>query len=258
MKKSPFLFLYFILPLVLALSSCRVQDYASNSRPVTHEIWDSLLQEHVSPEGWVDYPGFIRDSSRFNRYLSLLEGNHPNDKHWSRDERLAYWINAYNAFTVKLIVDHYPVASIKDIKNGIPFVNTVWDIKFIHIEKATYDLNNIEHGILRPKFNEPRIHFAINCASISCPKLSNRAYTADKLDEQLTQAARDFLSDEAKNKLSKGKVQLSKIFSWYGGDFKKNGNSIIEYINQYAPAQVNTDAEIEYLDYDWGLNERGG
>ena len=256
MKKKPFLFIYFIPALMLTLSSCRVQDYPSNSRPVTHEIWDSLLQEHVSPAGWVDYPGFIQDSSRLNRYLHLLEGNHPNDKHWSRDERLAYWINAYNAFTVKLIVDHYPVASIKDIKNGIPFVNTVWDIKFIHIEKATYDLNNIEHGIIRPKFNEPRVHFAVNCASVSCPKLSNRAYTADKLDEQLTQAARDFLSDESKNKVSRDKVQLSKIFSWYGGDFKEGGKSIIEYINQYAPVQASPDAKIEYLDYNWSLNEQ--
>ena len=256
MKKTTALFFYSFLALTLTLSSCKVQDYPSNARPVTHEIWDSLVQEHVSPEGWVDYPGFIQDSSRLNRYLHLLEGSHPNDKHWSRDEQLAYWINAYNAFTVKLIVDHYPVASIKDIKNGIPFVNTVWDIKFIQIEQATYDLNNIEHGIIRPKFNEPRVHFAVNCASVSCPKLSNRAYTADQLDEQLTQAARDFLGDESKNKVSKDKVELSKIFSWYGGDFKKGGKSIIEYINQYAPVQASPDAKIEYLDYNWSLNEQ--
>ena len=246
------------LLILLTLSACKVKDYPSSSRPVSHETWDSLLREHVSPEGWVDYPGFIRDSSRLDSYLRLLQRHHPNEKYWGRDERLAYWINAYNAFTVKLIIDHYPVASIKDIKNGIPFVNSVWDIKFIQIEGANYDLNNIEHGIIRAKFNEPRIHFALNCASISCPGLWNRAYAADKLDEQLTRAARDFLSDERKNILSKDKAQLSKIFSWYGMDFKKGGKSVIEYINQYAPVQVDPDAKVEYLEYDWGLNEQGG
>ena len=168
---------------------------------------------------------------------------------------MAYWINAYNAFTVKLIVDHYPVQSIKDIKNGIPFVNTVWDIKFIEIEEAVYDLNNIEHGILRPKFQDPRIHFAVNCASVSCPKLWNRAYTAKGLGEQLDRAARDFLRDERRNVIAEDRVQLSKIFSWYGMDFKKKGKSLIEYLNQYSPVQIQPDAEVDYLEYNWNLNE---
>jgi hypothetical protein len=229
----------------------------SNSKPISHEIWDTLLQEHVTEDkGLVDYKGFLRDSAQLNEYLDLLSVNHPNEKNWSRDERLAYWINAYNAFTVKLIIDHYPVGSIKDIKSGIPFVNTVWDIKFINIEGEEYDLNNIEHGIIRPRFEEPRIHFAVNCAAISCPKLGNRAYTAEKLDAQLTQAARAFLRDNDKNKLSEGSVQLSKIFTWYGGDFKTNGRTIIEYINQYAPIKVNENAEVDYLDYSWNLNEQ--
>lgn len=243
-----------LLFLTLLINSCKVSDYASNSKPVAHSIWDSLLQEHVTAEGLVDYEGFIADSARLNDYLDVLRQHHPNDKHWSRDERLAYWINAYNAFTVKLVADHYPVASIKDIKNGIPFVNTVWDIKFIEIEGQTYDLNNIEHGIIRPKFEEPRIHFAVNCAAISCPKLSNRAYTTEKLDAQLTQAAKDFLADEQKNKLSPDAVRLSKLFTWYSGDFKENGQDIIGYINQYAPIEVDANASVSYLDYNWDLN----
>lgn len=204
----------------------------------------------------VNYKGFIQDSIRLNQYLDLLSNNHPNEKHWSRDERLAYWINAYNAFTVKLIVDHYPLESIKDIKNGIPFVNTVWDIKFIKIEGQEYDLNNIEHGIIRPRFEEPRIHFAVNCASISCPKLLNRAYTADKLEAQLTRQARDFLNDENKNQLSANKVKLSRILTWYGGDFKEGGQTIIDYINQYALVEVSEGADIDYMEYNWSLNER--
>ncbi len=250
------------LPLVLfpflafAFTGCKVGKVRSSSQPISHQIWDSLLQKHVSDDGLVDYEGFIRDSAQLNAYLGLLRQNHPNDKNWSRDERLAYWINLYNAFTVKLVADHYPVASIKDIKNGIPFVNTVWDIKFIEIEGETYDLNNIEHGIIRPRFKEPRIHFAVNCAAISCPKLANRAYTAEKLDAQLTQAARAFLADEKKNQLSTDAAQLSKIFTWYSADFKATGKSLIEYINQYAPIALDKGANLTYLTYDWGLNKQ--
>ena len=145
--------------------------------------------------------------------------------------------------------------SIKDIKNGIPFVNTVWDIKFIKIEDAIYDLNNIEHGILRPKFEDPRIHFAINCASVSCPVLYNRAYTASKLEEQLDQAARAFLSDKRRNIITSQEAKLSKIFFWFGTDFKKNGQNLIEYINQYSPVKIQEKTDIEYLDYNWTLNE---
>ncbi len=244
----PFLFA------ALMLSSCAVKNYPSNSLPVRHDLWDKLVQQHVSSEGWVDYPGFLRDSSRLHQYLELLKNNHPNDQHWTPQQQLAYWINAYNAFTVKLIIDHYPLESIKDIKNGIPFVNTVWDIKFIQIEGATYDLNNIEHGIIRAKFDEPRIHFAVNCASKSCPRLRNEAYTADRLDEQLTDQARAFLEDPSKNVVSPEYLQLSRIFQWYRGDFT-GGGSFIDFLNLYAPVTIEAGAKVNYLDYDWTLNE---
>ncbi len=204
-----------LLNVAFLFSACKVKDYQSDSRPVTHEMWDSLLQQHVSEDGKVNYQGFKRDSVRLNEYLNLLSKNHPSEQNWSREEQLAYWINAYNAFTVKLVVDNYPVQSIKDIKKGIAFVNSVWDIKFIQIEGRSYDLNNIEHGILRPKFKEPRIHFAINCASASCPKLLNRAYKADRLDKQLDEAAQAFLSDPFKNKIAADRIEISKIFSWF-------------------------------------------
>ncbi len=245
-------FLFFTA--ILAVS-CKVSKYNSDSQPVTHALWDTLLQEHVNDAGWVDYEGLLKDSVKMNKYLDLLSNHHPNDKNWTENERKAYWINAYNAFTVKLIMDYYPVASIKDIKNGIPFVNTVWDIKFIEIEGQKYDLNNIEHGIIRPRFKDPRVHFAVNCASVSCPKLQNRAYTADKIDEQLDEAAREFLADESRNKLSKDKVELSKLFTWYKGDFTEN-TSVIGFINQYAPIKINENANITYLDYDWNLNKQ--
>jgi len=226
----------------------------SNSNPISHESWTTLLSKHVSDEGWVDYVGFQQDSLALNQYLKLLSSSHPNDKNWSEDEQLAYWINAYNAFTVKMIVDHYPVASIKDIKKGIPFVNTVWDIKFINIEGHEYDLNNIEHGIIRKQFDEPRIHFAVNCASISCPQLLNEAFEAKRLDAQLTQVARGFLSDTARNQVADKKV--SSIFSWFRGDFKDKSGSLVKFINQYAPEPIPEDSELEFLDYNWQLNEK--
>jgi hypothetical protein len=248
--------LFFAIGIFLAACGA-VQDYNSNSKPISHAAFDSLLRKHVDEAGMVNYEGFIQDSVSFKEYLQLLSDHHPNDENWPREERIAYWINAYNAFTIKLIMDHYPVESIKDIKNGIPFVNTVWDIKFINIEGAEYDLNNLEHGILRPKYNEPRIHFAVNCASISCPKLQRFAYTGEKLDEQLDQAARDFLTDPDKNKISADRVQLSKILNWYWGDFKDQYDSRIELVNKYVnEIQVKPEAEVDFLDYDWGLNDQ--
>lgn len=239
-----------LLWLFFLTNACKVSNYYSESELISHEIWDTLLRQYVSEQGNVDYKGFLRDSVKFNQYLDLLRQHHPSDKNWSREAQMAYWINAYNAFTVKLIIDHYPTKSIKDIKNGIPFINTVWDIKFIKIEDRTYDLNNIEHGILRPKFKDPRIHTVVNCASISCPKLSNHAYIAEKLDEQLDQAARDFINDESKNKISANNPQISSIFKWYSMDF----DSVIDFINKYSNTKIDKKTNLDYLEYDWGLN----
>jgi len=242
-----------LLTTLFFVQSCGVKNYRSTSQPITHEIWNTLLKDYVTEAGHVNYKGIIADSVTFNKYIQLLQNHHPNKKNWSEDERLAYWLNAYNAFTVKLIVEHYPVKSIKDIKNGIPFVNTVWDIKFIKIEGATYDLNNIEHGIIRKRFKEPRIHFAANCASISCPRLRNEAYMADRIDDQLADQARYFMANHVKNIMTPDKLQLSKLFKWYKGDFTK-GQTLIEFLNLYAPVEINKDADIEHMDYLWTLN----
>jgi len=242
-----------LLTNLLIVQSCKVKDYTSDSRPIDHKLWDTLLERHVTPEGIVDYQGIIADSSQLNAYLDLLSENHPNEQNWSRDQRLAYWINAYNAFTVKLIVDHYPLQSIKDIKNGIPFVNTVWDIKFIKIESREYDLNNIEHGIIRPKFDEPRIHFAVNCASKSCPKLLNEAFVAERLDEQLDRVAHEFIAQDTKNTISRDALGLSSIFSWYGSDFRSAGG-VEAFVRKYSQEEIGPDPRIDYLDYDWSLN----
>jgi len=241
-----------LLIITMALS-CKVSKHEGASRPITHEQWTQLLQKHVSDAGNVDYEGFIQDSVAFQEYLSLLSNHHPNDTHWTQQQQLAYWINAYNAFTVQLIVDHYPIDGIKEIKGGVPFVNSVWDIKFINIEDRTYDLNNIEHGILRKHFEEPRIHFAINCASVSCPALLNEAYISEHIEEQLDLMAVRFINDLSRNEISAEKIKISKIFKWFSGDFKKKGD-LKTFLNKYANTKINDYASIDYLDYNWNLN----
>ncbi|MEP0986151.1 DUF547 domain-containing protein [Ekhidna sp.] len=224
---------------------------------VSHNAFDQLLQKYVEDEGMVDYKGLKAERSELKSYLSTLENNAP-QKSWTRDQKLAYWINAYNAYTLELILEHYPVESIKDIGSTIkiPFVSTAWDIKFINIGGEEYDLNNIEHGIIRKDFDEPRIHFALVCAAVSCPKLQNRAYLPEKLDEQLTKAAKEFLSNPAKNRFkNENQATLSKLFNWYGGDFKNDG-TLIEYINRYAPTKLSKNADIDWMDYNWNLNEQ--
>lgn len=219
-----------------------------------HTLFDRVLLQYVDARGNVDYSGLQKNQGLLNSYLEKLSKNPPSPG-WSNSDQLAYWINVYNAFTLSLVAQHYPVQSIKDIRPGIPFINSVWDIRFIHIGNATYDLNNIEHKILRKQFDEPRIHFAINCASFSCPRLMNEAYTGEKLETQLTTAARGFLADTTKNKIAGNQISLSKIFDWFGGDFKKKG-SLIDFLNQYSPVTIQAGAKISYLNYDWNLNKQ--
>ncbi|MEP6513224.1 MAG: DUF547 domain-containing protein [Parafilimonas sp.] len=202
----------------------------------------------------VNYKDFKKDKAELDSYLKTLSENPPQST-WSENEQKAYWINAYNAFTVSLIIQHYPVKSIKDIGGSIYKINTPWDIKFINIGGKKYDLNNIEHSILRKNYDDPRIHFALVCASVSCPKLRNEAYTSAKLNAQLEDAGRDFLNDKSKNRISADKAELSKYFSWYKADFTKS-TSLAEFLNRYSDVKLNANADIDFLNYDWSLNEQ--
>ena len=217
-----------------------------------HEAWTKLLQTHVDSFGWVSYKGFRSDSLALNAYLNLLAACEPDDS-WTKTESLAYWINVYNAFTVKLIVDHYPTSSIKDIKSGIPFVNSVWDISFIPIGTRLLSLNDVEHTILRKEFEEPRIHFAIVCASKSCPQLLNEAYETDELEAQLESQAYNFINDKTKNEIEAEEIRISPIFKWFTSDFTKN-SSLKEFIARYAHQDFGPRAKVRYLRYDWSLN----
>lgn len=251
------------LSFVLLIFSCNLTSCAgvrpdSDSRPVDHSAWTALLQKHVDEQGMVDYRGFVKDSLALNEYLDTLGEHLPNEKFWTKNERLAYWINAYNAFTIRLIIRHYPVKSIKDIAGNIPLINTPWDIKFIRIEGKAYDLNAIEHDIIRPQFREPRIHFALVCAAMGCPRLRREAYTAVNLNEQLDEATRDFFNDADKNPIRPDKAVISPILKWYAEDFEYASPSISEFINRYSNVKINTGVKIEFGDYDWSLNDRDG
>jgi hypothetical protein len=232
-------------------------EMAATSAPVDHSAFDKLLKKHVNARGLVDYQGFKVDEAVFNQYLALLSKNPP-AANWPKADQMAYWINAYNAYTIRLILDHYPVQSIKDIgsKIKIPFVTTPWAAKFFSIGGEKMSLDNIEHGILRKKFDDPRIHFTLVCASISCPKLRNEAYTAAQLEKQLDDQGRDFLNNPAKNKISRSEAQLSKYFDWYKGDWEKNGQSVVKWVNRYSTTKIDASTKISYLEYNWNLNKQ--
>lgn len=242
------------LVFILAITFINVKGYdtiglnsfGNKQNLVDHSSWSKLLKKYVSDNGNVNYQSFKKEIESLYSYIDYLSANRPSEQ-WSKHEKLAYFINVYNANTIKLIVDNYPTESIKNFRNA-------WSKKFIKIGNDHYSLSNIEHDILR-KMNEPRIHFAINCASKSCPKLMNVAFTAENLEHLLEQATDGFINNSNKNKLSEKKVELSKLFKWYKEDFTKNGN-LIDYINQYSTVKIDSDAPVSFLEYDWRLNEQ--
>lgn len=209
------------------------------------DIWNELLIKYVSNNGDADYKGFLKDKEKLQSYLDDMAVNSPQTE-WSKKEKLVYYINIYNAGTVKLILDNYPTKSIKDI-------NKPWAKEIIKIGENTFSLADIEHNILR-KMNEPRIHFAINCASYSCPKLINKAFTVSNIEKMLERATVDFINDPKRNKFTTDKLQLSNIFKWYKKDFTAKG-SLIDYINPYIKNTIDKKANISFLKYDWSLNE---
>lgn len=220
---------------------------ANSAVNVDHSQWDELLKKYVNEDGIVDYKGFLEDRETFQNYLQYLSSQEPADS-WSVQELLAYYINTYNAYTVELILNNYPVKSIKDISGA-------WTKGIVPIGNTKLSLGGIENGVLR-KMEEPRIHFAINCASYSCPKLLNEAFTAARINEQLDKVTTDFINGN-KNELSANSPKLSSIFDWYQKDFTINGKQdVIGYINEYAISKINPSAQINYKEYNWKLNEQ--
>lgn len=217
----------------------------------SQDTYNSLLQKYVDDAGNVNYADFIQEKSKLESYLTTLENTTPKLE-WSLNKKKAFWINVYNAYTLKLILDNYPLKSITNInQHG----KHAWKIPFVKVGGKTYTLDHVEHGILRKEFSDPRIHVGVNCASISCPKLANVAFTEDNIENLLETLMKDFINDSSRNVISEKKLELSEIFNWFKGDFIK-GRKLVDYLNLYSDVEISKKAKIRFLTYNWGLNQQ--
>jgi hypothetical protein len=212
-------------------------------------IFNELLKKNVTKNGIVDYSSLKKEIPKLDSYISYLEKTSP-DNSWSENKQKAFWINTYNAYTIKIILENYPIKSIRDIKKE---GKTAWKIPFAKVGGEAYTLDYIEHEILRKKFFDPKIHVGVNCAAVSCPKISNIAFTEENVVTELTRLMKDFINDSSRNKISKEKVEISSIFNWFKDDFNKKG-TVIDFLNTYSKTKISPNAKISYLKYDWTLN----
>lgn len=248
---------YLVFSLLIAVA-LPTQSFAFDH---THAKWTKVLKEYQNAQGLVKYKKLKADATKekshpFNAYLSEIQAvKYTEYKGWQKNEQKAFLMNSYNALTVKLIVNHYPVKSIKDIGG---FFGKPWGVEFFSLlDGKIKSLDPIEHKWLRPQFKDFRIHAAVNCASISCPPLRNEAFVASRLDAQLDDQMQAWLQDSSRNQLEGKELKVSKIFDWYGDDFEKWGGGVVQVIKKYAGSErtIASEVEVDYLDYDWGLNE---
>lgn len=259
-----------ILPLqqVAAAPTKELIPYWTKNNPdskqkIDHGLWDSFLQQNVEKKE-VSGISLVRyaevttpDRDKVDTYLDDMQQLAITQ--YSKPEQLAYWINVYNALTVQLILDHYPISSITKIQFGF-FSFGPWDEKLLMVEDHHLSLNDIEHRIIRPIWNDPRHHYALNCASIGCPNLMTRAFTAQQMEEMLDEAATDFINHYRAVGFERTRLVLSKIFDWYSADFGGSEAAVLQHISKYArpalkEAILKYEGDIEY-DYDWSLNEK--
>jgi Protein of unknown function, DUF547 len=240
----------------------------------SYSVWDGLVKTHVkwlpdNKQSRVDYAGFAKDRAELKKVLDALSAAPKAEfDGWSKDQRMAFLINAYNAFTVEIILTKYP--DIKSIKELGSFNRGPWKNEFFTLLGAKHHLDWIEHEELRPKYADPRVHAAVNCASIGCPALRNEAFTAAKLDAQLEDGMMRFLGDRTRNRVADGKLQVNSIFKWFKEDFEKGqkGFSKVEDVFAKYATQLSDKPEeqaalkakslpVAHLDYDWSLNVVG-
>jgi hypothetical protein len=239
-----------------------------------YAAWDALVKKHVrwlpdNKQSRVDYAGFARDRAELKKVLDALSAVPKAEfDGWSREQRMAFLINAYNAYTVEVILTKWP--DIKSIKELGLFNRGPWKNEFFSLLGAKRHLDWIEHEELRPKYADPRVHAAVNCASIGCPALRTEAFTAARLESQLEDGMMRFMGDRTRNRVADGKVQVSSIFKWFREDFEKGhkGFSKVEDVfARYAPQLSDRPEEqaalkagtvpVAFLDYDWSLNVVG-
>jgi Protein of unknown function, DUF547 len=243
------------------------RDSVQTPETFDHSAFDRILAAHVTDAGLVDYAG-LKATGALTDYLQEIAETDP--AQMNEQEALAFWINAYNALTMKLVVDNYPTKSILRLApagiKGIPFIvpkiNTPFKVKVGQVGGVTHTLDEIEHSIIRATFSEPRIHFALVCAAMSCPPLRAEAYKGARLDAQLDDQGATFLADSTKNwvPFDGDTIRLSKIFKWFEGDFGGSESAVQQFIARYAEGEVKAKLEvggyrIESMGYDWTLND---
>ena len=238
-----------------------------------HTTWDKLLRENITVINGgqvtqVDYDGFLDQRSELQEYLmNLSEIQKVDFDGWGEGTRLAFLINAYNAWTIELVLTRYPnLRSIRQI-GLLPI--SAWRKDIVELFNTKYSLDEVEHGMIRAEgiYNEPRIHFAVNCAAIGCPALRPEAFVGEKLEEQLEESTKLFLADKTRNYSDGGKLYISSVFDWYGEDFEKGWqgiNSVAQFLYLYAEELrldeemkeklFTNQLELHYLKYDWNLN----
>lgn len=265
MRCSPLLALVVLLGGCLSKATVQTVEPAeavSAPESFDHGAFTALLQEVVDERGFVDYAALVADPAPLDAYLVRLAATDPSNL--PEADRLAFWLNTYNAYTLKLIVDNYPVGSIRDVVGGafVPLVNTPFKVEFVTVGGEVMTLDDVEHGTIRKEFDEPRIHFALVCAAQSCPPLRDEAYAGDRLDAQLDDQARRFLHNPAKNRVpaDESAIALSKIFSWFGGDFGGTADALQAFLAPYFDGDVRAKLEagayyVDFLSYDWSLND---
>jgi Protein of unknown function, DUF547 len=260
-----------LLALILALfaSFTQAQGFDHN-----YAAWDALVKKHVrwlpdNKQSRADYAGFARERGELKKVLDTLSAVPKAEfDGWSRDQRMAFLINAYNAFTVEVILTKWP--DIKSIKELGTFNRGPWKNEFFTLLGAKHHLDWIEHEELRPKYADPRVHAAVNCASIGCPALRTEAFTAAKLEAQLEDGMQRFMGDRTRNRVKDGKIEASSIFKWFREDFEKGHKGIAKVEDVFAryAVQLTDKADeqaalkakslpVTHLDYDWSLNVVG-
>jgi hypothetical protein len=259
----------------LALTTAAMADPATSASDHEYGDYAALLDEHVV-ENRVDYARLKANRAHLDRVAASLDAVRPSDiRQWSRAQQLAFWINAYNIFTLQAIVDHYPINGSwfsLHPRNSIRQIDGVWTELTWQAAGRRVTLDEIEHKIIRPKFAEPRIHFAVNCAAVSCPPLAAEPYRPATLDQQLADATRRFLASPLGLEVDGTTLKVSSVFKWYGKDFVPRfagsgpasrsavERAIVGVVRRYGPREAATlavreEASISYLDYDWSLND---
>lgn len=234
----------------------------SNTATIDHAPWQKILDGYLvtdDPSGInrFDYGALkanAEDRRRLGGYLQALAKLDP--RTYAKAEQMAYWINLYNALTVFVIVPRYPVDSIKDIKSGLIDFGP-WNLELIPMQGEKLTLNNIEHGILRPIWRDPRIHYAVNCASIGCPNLAPEAYRSDNLERLLEQGATEYINHPRGAQVADGELLISSIYEWFKADFGGTDEGVFAHLAQYARPELATQLDnFDSFndDYDWSLN----